>query len=128
MFTTLIEPADLAAHLSDPAWVVLDARFDLQAPTKGEALYRESHIPGARYVSLDAHLSTHPTGANGRHPLPSPEVAAATFGALGVSPDAQVVAYDADMGMFAACPFRASFNACVSIRSFSCVEVPCKLT
>ena len=102
MHTTLIDAATLAAHLADPTWVVLDARFDLTAPAKGEALYREAHIPGARYVSLDAHLSGAKTGRNGRHPLPSPEAAAAAFGALGVSRDRQVVLYDADMGMFAA--------------------------
>ena len=102
MFTTLIEPADLAAHLDDPSWVVLDARFDLQAPAKGEAQYRDGHIPGARYVSLDTHLSTHSTGANGRHPLPSRDAVAAAFGALGVSPASQVAIYDADFGMFAA--------------------------
>lgn len=102
MFTTLIDAATLAAHLADPDWVVLDARFDLTAPERGEMLYREGHIPGARYVSLDAHLSGPKTGANGRHPLPSPEVAAATFASLGVSRQCQVVLYDADLGMFAA--------------------------
>ncbi|HUU36336.1 MAG TPA: sulfurtransferase [Vicinamibacterales bacterium] len=102
MFTTLIDAATLAAHLADPDWVVLDARFDLTAPEQGEVLYRAGHIPGARYVSLDAHLSGQKTGANGRHPLPSPEVAAATFASLGVSRQRQVVLYDADLGMFAA--------------------------
>ena len=76
MFTTLIDPPTLAAHLDDPAWVVLDARFDLAAPDKGEALFHEGHIPGARYVHLDTHLSGAKTGTNGRHPLPSPEDAA----------------------------------------------------
>lgn len=102
MFTTLVDPATLAAHLDDPTWVVLDARFDLAVPDKGEALYRESHIPGARYVSLDAHFSSAKSGTNGRHPLPAPEVAAERFGALGIGPDTQVVLYDGDMGMFAA--------------------------
>lgn len=102
MFTTLIDPQTLAAHLGDPAWVVLDARFDLAAPARGEALYREGHIPGARYVSLDTHLSGEKSGTNGRHPLPSPEDAATRFGALGIGPNTQVVLYDADMGMFAA--------------------------
>ena len=102
MYTTLIDAATLAEHLGDPAWVVLDARFDLAAPEKGELLYRQGHIPGARYVSLDAHLSGAKTGANGRHPLPSPDRAAAAFGSLGVSQAKQVVLYDADMGMFAA--------------------------
>ena len=102
IYTTLIDPVTLATHVGDPNWVVLDARFDLTAPEKGEALYREGHIPGARYVSLDAHLSGPKTGANGRHPLPSPITAAATFGSLGICRQCQVVLYDADMGMFAA--------------------------
>jgi thiosulfate/3-mercaptopyruvate sulfurtransferase len=102
MYTTLIDTAALAAHLADPSWVVLDARFDLTDPARGETLYREAHIPGARYLSLDAHLSGPKTGANGRHPLPPPDTAAASFGSLGVSRDSQVVLYDADMGMFAA--------------------------
>lgn len=102
MFTTLLDAATLATHLHDPRWVVLDTRFDLTAPTKGETLYREGHIPGARYVSLDAHLSGQKTGTNGRHPLPPPEVAAERFGALGIARGMQVVLYDADMGMYAA--------------------------
>ena len=64
MFTTLIDPQTLAAHLNDPTWVVLDARFDLAAPGKGQALFHEGHIPGARYVHLDTHLSGAKTGAN----------------------------------------------------------------
>ena len=102
MFTTLIDPATLASHLADPAWVVLDARFDLADPAKGRALYDAGHIPGARHVDLDTHLSTEKTGRNGRHPLPPPEVAAARFGSLGIGPASQVVVYDADSGMFAA--------------------------
>lgn len=102
MHTTLIDAATLAAHLDDRSWVVLDARFDLAAPAKGETLYREGHLPGARYVHLDTHLSGEKSGTNGRHPLPAPEVAAARFGALGIGPGTQVVVYDADMGMFAA--------------------------
>ena len=102
MHTTLIDAPTLATHLDDPSWVVLDARFDLANPSKGETLYREGHVPGARYVHLDTHLSGEKTGHNGRHPLPAPEVAAARFGALGIGSHTQVVIYDGDTGMFAA--------------------------
>jgi len=102
MYTTLIDPVSLMSYLNDPSWVVLDARFDLTAPTKGEALYREGHIPRARYVNLDTDLSGPKIGTTGRHPLPDPAVAAATFGRLGIGPDSQVVVYDADAGQFAA--------------------------
>ena len=70
MHKTLIDPATLARHLNDPAWVVIDCRFDLTNPEKGEEQYREAHIPGARYAHLDRHLSGPKTGKNGRHPLP----------------------------------------------------------
>lgn len=101
-FTTLIRPADLAPRLADDQWVVVDCRFDLTNPPKGEALYLESHIPGARYADLDRDLSGDKTGRNGRHPLPTAEQMRERFGALGISPGKQVVVYDADSGMLAA--------------------------
>ncbi len=102
MHTTLIRPVDLAPHLADPRWVVVDCRFDLANPSWGEEQYVAGHIPGARYAHLDRHLSGTRTGTNGRHPLPDVERMAATFGALGIAKDTQVVACDADSGMYAA--------------------------
>ena len=102
MYTTLVDPVTLMSSMHDPDWVVLDARFELAAPAKGEAQYREGHIPGARYVSLDADLSGPKIGTTGRHPLPDPATAAAAFGRLGIGDDTQVVVYDADAGGFAA--------------------------
>jgi thiosulfate/3-mercaptopyruvate sulfurtransferase len=102
MFSTLIDPAALAPHLADEKWAVLDCRFDLSEPDKGEALYLDGHIPGARYVHLDRDLSGEKTGTNGRHPLPTAEQMRERFGALGIGPGTQVVAYDADTGMYAA--------------------------
>ena len=60
----------LAEHLDDPRWVVFDCRHDLAAPDAGEALYRASHLPGARFLHLDRDLAGPMTGQNGRHPLP----------------------------------------------------------
>ena len=102
MFTTLIDPVTLVSHLADPAWVVLDARFDLGEPDKGRSQYGAGHLPGARYVDLNKDLSAEKTGRNGRHPLPAPDVAAARFAALGIGPATQVVVYDADTSMYAA--------------------------
>ena len=102
MYKTLISTADLAAHLGDPSFVIVDVRHDLSQPERwGEDAYRKSHIPGARFVHLDRDLSAPKSGTNGRHPLPAPEVAAATFGRLGIGAGAQVVAYDAQTGVFA---------------------------
>jgi thiosulfate/3-mercaptopyruvate sulfurtransferase len=99
--TTLVSTETLAARLDDRSWVLLDCRFDLAREAWGREQYVASHIPGARYVSLTRDLSTVPTGSNGRHPLPSPEAIAATFGRLGVGRDTQVVPYDQDNGMYA---------------------------
>ncbi|MDP7340735.1 MAG: rhodanese-like domain-containing protein, partial [Vicinamibacterales bacterium] len=68
----------LAAHLDDPAWIVVDCRFDLADPAAGEQAYREAHIPGARYAHLDRDLSAAKNGTNGRHPLPGRPAIAAT--------------------------------------------------
>ena len=101
MFTTLISPDDLAPHLANEEWVLIDCRFDLAAPARGEQLYLESHIPGARYAHLDRDLSGEKTGSNGRHPLPTAEQMRERFGAFGIAPGKQVVVYDADSGMHA---------------------------
>jgi thiosulfate/3-mercaptopyruvate sulfurtransferase len=100
-FRTLIDPATLAAHLDDPAWVIVDCRFDLADTSKGERQYGEEHIPGARYAHLDRDLSGPKTGTNGRHPLPTPDALRQRFGALGITTASQVIAYDADIGMYA---------------------------
>lgn len=102
MFSTLIDPASLASHVGDPEWIVVDCRFDLADPARGEQQYVEAHIPGARYAHLDRDLSGVPNGSNGRHPLPSPDQMRERFGRLGITPGHQVIAYDADSGMFAA--------------------------
>jgi thiosulfate/3-mercaptopyruvate sulfurtransferase len=99
-YTTLISTAELAEHLESD-WAIADCRYDLQRDAWGEEQYLTAHIPGATYVSLSRDLSAAPTGANGRHPLPSQEVMAATFGRLGIGTDTQVVVYDQDSGMFA---------------------------
>lgn len=101
-YTTLVATDALAAHLDDPNWIVFDCRHDLARPDWGRAEYLQAHIPGARFMHLDADLSGPPTGTNGRHPLPDPTAFAAKLGAAGVGPQAQVVAYDAHGGVYAA--------------------------
>jgi thiosulfate/3-mercaptopyruvate sulfurtransferase len=100
---TLISTEDLANRLGSPDLVVCDVRHDLQKPDEwGEAAYRAGHVPGAVFVHLDRDLSAPKTGRNGRHPLPTPEAAAALFGRLGIGAGKEVVAYDQGPGMYAA--------------------------
>ncbi|HKP66062.1 MAG TPA: rhodanese-like domain-containing protein, partial [Casimicrobiaceae bacterium] len=102
-WSTLIDTDALAAHVADPAFVIVDVRHDLANPDDfGGTAYAQSHIPGARFAHVDRDLSARKTGRNGRHPLPSPELAAALFGRLGIDASKQVVAYDQGNGMFAA--------------------------
>jgi thiosulfate/3-mercaptopyruvate sulfurtransferase len=102
MFTTLISAHELAQHVNDPNWLIVDARFDLAKPDSGEAAFRASHIPNAVYAHLDRDLSSPRTPATGRHPLPAAQQFEATLRAWGVTPTMQVVAYDSDNGAFAA--------------------------
>ena len=98
----LISAADLAVLAGDAHVVVVDCRHDLARPEAGEAAWRDAHIPGALFMHLDRDLSAPKTGRNGRHPLPSADAFAALVGAVGISPQHRVVAYDDAGGMFAA--------------------------
>ena len=102
MFKTLIEPAELHAHLADADWAILDCRFDLARPAWGEAAWTAGHIPGALYAHLDRDLSGAHTGSTGRHPLPAVSALAGTFARFGIDASVQVVAYDQSSGVYAA--------------------------
>jgi len=97
----LINTETLAKHLPDPGWVIFDCRHDLFDVAKGERLYREGHIPGAHFASVDTDLSGDKTGINGRHPLPSPAAFTAFLARNGVTNAGTVVAYDDVGGQFA---------------------------
>ncbi len=94
----LVSADELAQHLDDDTWLVVDCRFSLADPSAGRARYAQSHIPGAVYAHLNDDLSGPiVAGITGRHPLPDPHTAAQTFGRLGIHAGLNVVAYD-DMG------------------------------
>jgi len=112
----------LAARLEEPRLVVVDCRFRLGVPAAGRELYAAGHIPGARFLDLDADLADPPgppAGAGdlpaappasaaatappahapagplgGRHPLPDPERFAAAVRRVGIGSGTTVVAYD----------------------------------
>ena len=97
---TLVSTDTLASNL-DSTWVVVDCRYDLARSDWGRAEYEQGHIPGAAYASLSHDLAGSPDGSNGRHPIPSHDQMAATFGRLGIGPRSQVVIYDQDTGIYA---------------------------
>jgi thiosulfate/3-mercaptopyruvate sulfurtransferase len=106
MHQTLISAADLAAHIDDPAWVVVDCRHDLMNLAAGRDAYASGHLPGAVFADIETVLSGAKNGADGvflgRHPLPDREVLAEALRDFGIDDATQVVAYDAHGGMFAA--------------------------
>jgi thiosulfate/3-mercaptopyruvate sulfurtransferase len=102
MASALIEPPELAAHLEDPDWAIIDCRFDLTRPGWGAQAYAAGHIPGSLYADLDHDLSAARTRHSGRHPLPQVPVLAATFGRFGIDSAVQVIAYDQGAGAYAA--------------------------
>ena len=102
MYQTLIDFDALHQRLGDPAWVLIDCRFDLADPERGRKAYLESHIPGALYAHLDEDLSGPPILCGGRHPLPTAEALSAFFSRIGIDGGKQVVAYDGAGGSLAA--------------------------
>ena len=93
----LVTTEELARHLDDPDWIVIDTRHDLTKPEVGPRAYAEGHIPGACFMHVDHDLAAHKTGKNGRHPLPDLETFAAKLRERGVGSGKQVVVYD-DLG------------------------------
>lgn len=95
----LVSAAELATALAAPPAqvpVLLDVRYALGGRPCGHGEYAKGHIPGARYVDLDAELAAPagPPGVGGRHPLPDPDVFGAAMRRAGVSADREVVVYD----------------------------------
>ena len=101
--TTLITVVELAA-LSPQEVLVVDCRFDLADPDKGARDYRDGHIPGAVYASLDNDLSdlSRQVEGLGRHPLPLEQAFSALLSRWGWQRGLQVVCYDAAGGALAA--------------------------
>jgi thiosulfate/3-mercaptopyruvate sulfurtransferase len=98
---TIVSTEDLATHLNDPTWIIVDCRFTLTDPEAGRQAYAKAHIPGARYVHLDDDLSAPITDASGRHPLPDPHTLGDRFSQWGIGVNRQVVVYDDSYGAMA---------------------------
>jgi thiosulfate/3-mercaptopyruvate sulfurtransferase len=100
--TTLISTAELAQHLADPDWAIVDTRFSLTETEAGRRDYQRAHIPGAVYAHLDEDLSGPIIpGKTSRHPLPAIETFARTLSNWGIGAGTQVVVYDGRGGIIA---------------------------
>lgn len=101
MHDVLIATSALA-KLPPTSVLIVDCRFALSDPGKGERDFLESHIPGAVYTSLDKDLSDLSKRGLGRHPLPDPEAFAGTLSGWGLRAGQRVVVYDDAGGALAA--------------------------
>lgn len=81
--------------------VLADVRWYLDGRSGREA-YEKGHLPGAVFVDLDRWLARHATPADGRHPLPDPEVFAEGMAAAGIGDEDTVIGYDDAGGVTAA--------------------------
>jgi len=82
----------LAAHLTDPGIVIVDASYFVPGgidPAKKQ--FAEGHIPGARF--FDINDIAEPTGKKD-HAFPTEPTFAAKIGALGIANHHHVIAYD----------------------------------
>lgn len=101
-YTTLITTDELALHLGDPDWAIIDCRFRLDNAVVGRQSYGAAHIPGAIYAHLNEDLSSPIIpGQTGRHPLPSIAQFTETLSQWGIDERVQVVAYDDMSGVYA---------------------------
>ena len=89
----LVSTEWLAAHLGDPKVKVIDASFKMPGvlPLPVDD-YLAAHIPGAAFFDVDA-VSDHSVSLP--HMYPAADQFARDVGALGISSDDTVVAYDA---------------------------------
>ncbi|MGV8908446.1 MAG: sulfurtransferase [Propionicimonas sp.] len=98
----LLSVAELPAAL-DAGAQLLDVRWNLgERPGSGFDRYLQGHLPGARFLDLEAVLTGPATDPKlGRHPLPDLDQLGVGLGALGVDPALPIVVYD-EPGSFAA--------------------------
>ena len=97
----VVDADSLAALAPDREVVLADVRWYLDG-RNGHTAFMDGHLPGARWVDLEAALCAHGLPATeGRHPLPAPDDFARAMGRLGIGDHTIVVAYDDTGGLTA---------------------------
>jgi thiosulfate/3-mercaptopyruvate sulfurtransferase len=91
-------------HSAKPP-IIIDCRYDLAEPQRGEDAFLQGHIPSAQYWHLSRDLSGDLAAGGaegGRHPLPTPESFQHLVADTGIGRQTSVVVYDDQGGAFAA--------------------------
>jgi thiosulfate/3-mercaptopyruvate sulfurtransferase len=98
---TLISTDKLASQLNDHNLVVVDVRWESNAPEGGVNAYCSGHIPGAIFFDLDMDLSDRTDLRRGRHPLPDPQKFMMTLARAGIGRQTNLIVYDDKAGSLA---------------------------
>ena len=111
---SLVSTEWLAEHLGEPDLVVVDASWHMPASGRsGHEEYLKSHIPGARFLDIDA-LSDR--GHPAPHMLPRAEDFAQAMEELGIGADDRIVVYDNS-------PIRTAARGWFMLRHFGARQV-----
>lgn len=111
---SLVSTSWLADHLGEPDLVVVDASWHMPATGRsGRDEYRQAHIPGARFLDIDA-LSDRNNPAP--HMLPPAGEFAAGMEASGIGSGDRIVVYDNS-------PLRTAARGWFMLRHFGAEQV-----
>ncbi|HLR29113.1 MAG TPA: sulfurtransferase [Paenalcaligenes sp.] len=98
----LFSVAQAQASLAADDAVFIDTRYDLTDPQVGVQAYEQARIPGALFFDQSRVMVGRSTGKNGRHPLPQLALFKQLLQQLHLTPEQQIIVYDASNGQFAA--------------------------
>jgi thiosulfate/3-mercaptopyruvate sulfurtransferase len=111
---SLVSTDCLAQHLGAPDLVVVDSSWHMPSTGRsGRAEYLERHIPGARFLDIDA---VSDTGHPAPHMLPTAADFAAAMERLGIGRDDRIVVYDHS-------PTRNAVRGWFMLRHFGATQV-----
>jgi thiosulfate/3-mercaptopyruvate sulfurtransferase len=111
---SLVSTEWLAQHLGEPNLTVIDSSWFMPASGRsGRDEYLQAHIPGARFLDIDA-VSDRSNSAP--HMLPSAEEFGAAMERLGVGRDDRIVVYDNS-------PVRTAARGWFMLRHFGAANV-----
>ncbi|OZV10889.1 sulfurtransferase [Tissierella sp. P1] len=74
--------------------IILDVRAELDNPDYGIVEYKNGHIKGAQFVSVEDIMTGKVSTHGGRHPLPDMEKFIEDMKRLGINDDSTIVIYD----------------------------------
>lgn len=84
----------LINNLTNQNLIILDARAGLTDPDYGYQAYKDGHIKGAQFVSMEETMTGELGVHGGRHPLPDMEIFIEDMKKLGINNDSTIVIYD----------------------------------